>query len=129
MDKLFTNTTNAFIRLTFTDTRDDLITTPGHRFLTETGDYMEIGHMLRLGGGNVRVVEQDGTVITATGEVLEYTAETADMFPVRATKTIALEGNAVLKQDVQEGDAPVALNVDLTNAAVLRDVGGLAMAA
>ena len=48
------------------------ITTPGHRFLTETGDYMEIGHMLRLGGGNVRLVEQDGTVITATGEVREH---------------------------------------------------------
>jgi len=103
VDKLFTNTTTAFIRLTFTDSRDDLITTPGHRFLTETGDYMEIGHMLRLGGGTVRVVEQDGTVITATGEVLEYSAETADMLPVTATKTIAFEGNAVLKQDVQEG--------------------------
>ena len=155
VDKLFTNTTNAFIRLNFTDGRDNLIATPGHRFLTETGDYMEIGHMLRLGGGSVRVVEQDGTVITATGEVLEYTAETADMFPVTATKTIAFEGNAVLKQDVQEGwttynfevrehhnyvangirvhndsilsllaegDTLVALNDNLTDAAVLRDV-------
>ena len=57
-------------------------TNPGHRFMTETGDYMEIGHMLRLGGGNVPLVEQDGTVITATGEVLEYSAQTADMFPL-----------------------------------------------
>ncbi|HID07824.1 MAG TPA: hypothetical protein EYP10_11845, partial [Armatimonadetes bacterium] len=32
-----------------------------------------------------------------------YSAETADKFPVTASKTIAFEGNAVLKQDVQEG--------------------------
>jgi len=80
VDKLFTNTTTAFIRLTFPDGRDELITTPGHRFLTETGDYMEIGHMVRLGGG----------------AVLAYSAQIADMFPVTANKTMAFEGNAVL---------------------------------
>jgi len=155
--KLFTNTTSEFIRLSFADNRDDLVATPGHRFLTETGDYMEIGHMLRLGGGTVRVVDVDGSIIQAAGEVIAYSAETAHMFEQSATKTIAFEGNTVLKEDVEqgwttynfevaehhnyvaggvrvhndsilstldEGDTLVALNDDLTDAAVLRDVNG-----
>jgi len=101
--KLFTNTTSEFIRLTFSDDRDDLVATPGHRFLTETGDYMEIGHMLRLGGGTVRVVDVDGSIIEAAGEVIAYSAETAHMFEQSATKTIAFEGNTVLKEDVEQG--------------------------
>ncbi|SEL55376.1 intein N-terminal splicing region [Roseovarius azorensis] len=64
--KLFRNTTSEFIRLTFGD-REDLIATPGHRFLTETGDYMKIGHMLRLGGGAARVVDSSGATIEARG--------------------------------------------------------------
>lgn len=157
VDKLFTNTTSDFIRLSFADGRDDLVATPGHRFLTETGDYMEIGQMLRLGGGVVRVVDLDGSIVEAAGEVIAYSAETAHLFAQSATKTIAFEGNAVLKQDVtegwttynfevrahhnyvangirvhndsilstlQEGDTLVALNGDLTDAAVLRDVNG-----
>ncbi|MCF6446093.1 Hint domain-containing protein [Nereida sp. MMG025] len=58
VDKLFTNTTSEFIRLTFDDGRDDLVATPGHRFLTETGDYMEIGHMFPLCGGKVQFVSE-----------------------------------------------------------------------
>ncbi|MCF2869851.1 hypothetical protein L0664_02110 [Octadecabacter sp. G9-8] len=154
---LFTNTTAEFIRLSFSDGRDDLVVTPGHRFLTQTGDYMEIGHMLRLGGGAVRVLDLDGTVVDATGEALAYSAETAHLFEQSATKTIAFDGTAVRKHDVetgwttynfevsthhnyvaggvrvhndsilnavQDGDALVSLNADLTNAAVLRDVDG-----
>lgn len=89
VDKLFTNTTSDFIRLSFADGRDDLVATPGHRFLTETGDYMEIGQMLRLGGGVVRVVDLDGSIVEAAGEVIAYSAETAHMFAQSATKTIA----------------------------------------
>ncbi len=67
--KLFRNTTSEFIRLSFDD-REDLVATPGHRFLTETGDYMEIGHMLRLGGGTARVMDISGAMSTDTGEPL-----------------------------------------------------------
>ncbi len=67
--KLFRNTTSEFIRLSFDD-REDLVATPGHRFLTETGDYLEIGHMLRLGGGTARVVGSSGAMSTDTGEPL-----------------------------------------------------------
>lgn len=103
VDKLFNNTTPEFFRLSFTDGRDPLVTTPGHRFLTETGDYMEIGHMLRLGGGTARVVNLDGSVVEATGELIVYSAETAHMFPEAQTKTIAMQGNTVLKEQVEAG--------------------------
>ena len=113
------------------------------------------------------------TLDNNTGEILDlipqcFTAQTPiamydgttkpiEAFAQTATKTIAFEGNAVLKQDVaegwttynfevrahhnyvangirvhndsilsalQEGDTLVALNGDLTDAAVLRDVNG-----
>ena len=158
VDKLFTNTTQEFITLDFSDGRDALTTTPGHRFLTETGDYLEIGHMLRLGGGTARLVDVDGSIVEATGEVITYSAETAHLFEETQTKTIAMTGNTVLKEKVeagwqtynfevrehhnyvaggirvhndsilsalQAGDQLVALNDDLTDAAVLRDVDGV----
>ena len=103
VDKLFTNTISEFYRLTFTDGRDDLIATAGHRFLTETGDYLEIGHMLRLGGGATRVVDVDGSIVEATGELIAYSAKTAHMFDQAQTKTIAFEGNTVFKEQVEAG--------------------------
>ena len=57
VDKLFRNTTQEFVQLTFDNLHDTLVATPGHRFLTGTGGFMEIGHMLRLGGENVRLVD------------------------------------------------------------------------
>ena len=109
--KLFRNTTSEFVRLSFED-RDDLVATPGHRFLTETGDYMGIGHMLRLGGGTVRLVEADGGVVEAHGELLTYSADTAHLFPEATTKSIACQGNAVLKQDVEKGWATYNFEVE-----------------
>ncbi|GAW35556.1 bifunctional hemolysin/adenylate cyclase precursor [Roseovarius sp. A-2] len=100
--KLFRNTTSDFIRLTFED-RNNLVATPGHRFLTETGDYVEIGHMLRLGGGRVRLVDASGEIVEAKGEVIAYSAATAHLFPESATKSVAFEGNAVLKEDAAQG--------------------------
>ncbi|MGH1578853.1 MAG: hypothetical protein ACRBCU_16650, partial [Planktotalea sp.] len=103
VDKLFTNTTQEFVRLTFADGREDLVSTPGHRFLTETGDYMEIGHMLRLGGGTVRLTDTDGSIVTAAGEVITHSAKTAHLFEQSATKTIAFHGNTVLKEEAAQG--------------------------
>lgn len=157
VDKLFRNTTQEFVRLSFDDGRDDLVATPGHRFLAETGDFMEIGHMLRLGGGSVRLVETDGTVVTARAELLTYCADTADLFEQAEAKATIFEGNLAVKQDAQagwatynfevrehhtyiaggirvhndsvlsflnEGDTVLALNDNLTDMAVIRDVDG-----
>lgn len=157
VDKLFTNTAQEFVRLLFEDGREDLVATPGHRFLTETGDYMEIGHMLRLSGCNVRLIDTDGSIVDAKGEVITFCGETADIFEQASAKTIAFQGNTVFKEPVdagwrtynfevrehhnyvaggirvhnesilaklEAGDQMVALNADLTDAAVLRDVNG-----
>ncbi len=103
IDKLFSNTTQEFIRLAFADGRDDLIATPGHRFLTESGDYREIGHMAKLGGGAVRLVDQSGEIIEACAEHLVYAAETAHLFAASASKSVAFTGNAALQEQVEEG--------------------------
>lgn len=157
VDKLFTNTTSEFAVLSFADGRDDLISTLGHRYQTETGDYMEIGQMLRLGGGTARLVDVTGMSVEATGEIIAHSAETADMFAQAQSRSIAIAGNTALKEEteagwqtynfevrahhnyvadgirvhndsilstLQEGDQLVALNDDLTDAAVLRDVDG-----
>ncbi len=65
-------------------------------------------HMLRLGGGTVRLTDTDGSIVEAKGEVIAYSAETAHMFEQSAIKTIAFQGSAVLKEDVErcwEGSA------------------------
>ena len=157
VDKLFRNTTQEWINLSFDDGRDDLVATPGHRFLTETGDFMEIGHMVRLGGGSVRLVEKDGSIVEAKGELISYSAETAHMFEEAQSRATIFDGNLAVKHDaeagwatynfevrdthtyiandirvhndsilsfLQEGDTVYALNDDLTDLAVARDVNG-----
>jgi len=157
VDRLFTNTTSEFVRLTFADGQEPLTTTPGHRFLAETGDYMEIEHLLRLGGGVARLTQADGTILEARGEMIAFSAETAALFAQAQARTMAKGGN-LLEQDqtapgwqiynfevrthhnyvaggirvhndsilanLEDGDRLVALNDDLTDAGVLRDVNG-----
>ena len=96
------SSTQEFVCLSF-ENRDDLVTTPGHRFLTETGDYMEIGNMLRLGGGRVQLVDQSGAIIEATGELLTYSAETAHLFPESQVKSIISGGDTLVKHEVVAG--------------------------
>lgn len=103
VDKLYTNTTDAFIRLSFDDERNDLIATPGHHFLTETGDFLEIGHMAHLGGGTVRIIDTDGSTVTAKAERITYCAETAEMFEEAEDQTIISAGNTILKEECPPG--------------------------
>lgn len=84
----FTNTTSDFVILQFEDGRDDLVATPGHRFLSETGDYMELGHMMRLGGGQLRLVDIDGSLITARAQHVVYSADTMDLFETAAERSV-----------------------------------------
>ncbi len=94
VDKLFTNTTRQLVEVTFESARAPLVTTPGHSFMTETGLYVEIGQLLKLGGGTVRLVDTDGNVVTASAEVIEYSAETAAMFEQSEVSARAANGNA-----------------------------------
>ncbi|SDQ14427.1 calcium-binding protein [Pseudovibrio sp. Tun.PSC04-5.I4] len=77
---LFRNTTQEWLQLSFEDGRAPLHVTPGHRFLSETGDYLEIGQMSRLGGGTVRIVNEQGAVVTAQTKNILYSSETAHLF-------------------------------------------------
>ena len=98
VDKLFRNTTQEWINLSFADGRDDLVATPGHHFLTETGDFMEIGHMVRLGGGSVRLVEKDGSIIEAKADLITYSTETAHLFEEAQSRATIYGGNLAVKQ-------------------------------
>ncbi|WP_244275158.1 calcium-binding protein [Pseudovibrio sp. Ad13] len=76
---LFRNTTQEWLQLSFEDERAPLMVTPGHRFLTETGDYLEIGQMARLGGGSARIVQEDGSIVSAQAESVVYSSATAHL--------------------------------------------------
>lgn len=78
--RLFKNTTQEWLKLDFEDNRAPITVTPGHRFMTETGDYLEIEHIVRLGNGQVRLVDKFGDVITATAQLIVYNAETAELY-------------------------------------------------
>ena len=122
VDKLFRNTTQEWINLSFNDGRDDLVATPGHRFLTETGDFMEIGHMVRLGGGNVRLVEKDGSIVEARGELISYSAETAHMFEEAQSRATIFDGNLAVKHDAEAGWATYNFEVRETHTYIANDI-------
>ena len=113
--RTYTNTTPEFIRLSFDDGRDDLVATPGHAFLTETGDYLEIGNLARLGGGTVRLVDIDGMIITAKAERLVYSSDTAHLFATSVNCSMTIAGNLAFKEDVTEGWATHNFEVRTTH--------------
>ncbi|MEJ8562313.1 Hint domain-containing protein [Yoonia sp. GPGPB17] len=101
--RLYENVTQELIRLKFTDGRGDLVTTPGHAFLDETGSFTKIGDLVRLGGGKARIIDQSGDVIAAQAEWLHYSAETADMFEQASVKSMTVGGNLAYEEEVQTG--------------------------
>ena len=101
--RLYTSVTQEFIRLDFEDGRAPLHVTPGHVFLDETGGFSKIGNLVRLGGGNARIVDETGRIITAKATSLRFSAETADMFERSSVRTMTINGNVAFKEEVQEG--------------------------
>ncbi|WP_195822607.1 calcium-binding protein [Roseobacter sp. MH60115] len=99
--RLFRNLTTEWVRLDFVDRRETIHVTPGHRFLTETGDYMEIGHMLRLGGGVARVVMSDGSLQTVRGCAIEFGKETAGLFETVGLQKAAGTPDLLIRQGWQ----------------------------
>lgn len=124
VDKLFRNTTQEFVALSFNDGRDDLVATPGHRFLTETGGFMEIEQMLRLSGGTnvVRLVEKDGSIVTARGEVLVYSEETAHLFEPAQAKATIFDGNLAVKHEAESGWATYNFEVREHHTYIANDI-------
>lgn len=72
--RLFRNETQEFVRLDFIDGRV-LHATPGHRFLTTTGSYEEIGRLMRLSGGRVQLIGWDGEIIATKAELVRLNGE------------------------------------------------------
>ena len=120
--RLFRNVTTEWMRLNFDDGQAPMHVTPGHRFLTETGHYLEIGHMVRLGGGTARVIVENGSVREVRGELIRYAEETARQFDeasarsaVGDTASFTTEGWQTFNFEVQQHHNYVAEGVRVHN--------------
>lgn len=78
--RTFQNIAPRLVRLTDDLGRVVLHVTPGHKFFTQTGDYLEIGDMLRLGRGSVTVVSDYGDFIRLDGELINFDSEERVLF-------------------------------------------------
>lgn len=77
--RLYRNTTTEWIRLRWFDGEErTLITTPGHHFLDQFGQFPTIEEMVR--NGRTTVVLASGALAEVTAERITYSAETAHMF-------------------------------------------------
>ena len=103
--RVFHNETTEWIELTFLNVNlGSLVTTPGHRFLDEHGNYNPIGKMLDLGSGYTRVISEKGDLLEARGKRIVHSTETADMFEQAHTVSMPVShGNLAIKQEPLEG--------------------------
>ncbi|QQM33128.1 hypothetical protein JET14_22010 (plasmid) [Martelella lutilitoris] len=93
--RLYRNTTTEWLKLSWMENGEprELVVTPGHRFLTETGAFEKIGDMLE--NGRARIVLASGVVVEATAEKIVYSQETAGLFERARTYGVS-SGNAAL---------------------------------
>lgn len=91
--RIYRNTTTEWLRLTWVEggERRELVTTPGHHFLDEFGQFPTIAEMTRT--GRATVVLASGELAEVTAERIVYSAETAHLFE-RAVAQGAVAGNA-----------------------------------
>ncbi|WP_420860641.1 AHH domain-containing protein [Algirhabdus cladophorae] len=102
VDKLFSNVTDALIRLEMAG-GESLIVTPGHRFMTASGDYLELEKILRLHGDSAVLVNAQGDLVSATAERLEFTTQTAHLFETAERGAIVVDGNTLTKPATELG--------------------------
>ncbi|TYC53802.1 DUF4214 domain-containing protein, partial [Rhodobacterales bacterium] len=78
--RTFQNITDIWIRLAWSENGEQktLVTTPGHQFLTQDGQFREIERLLE--GGEGKIVLADGTEATVASERIAYNAESAHLF-------------------------------------------------
>lgn len=90
--RLYRNTTTEWIKLTWLGDGEpkELITTPGHHFLNDLGQFPTLADMLR--DGQTTVVLADGSLTEVTATRICYAADTAHLFD-RAL-SFAATGNA-----------------------------------
>ncbi len=90
--RLFENATRSWIKLD-----SGLTATPGHHFLAEDGGFKLLEDLVAQQG---HIVLANGSTITARGEHVEFSAQTADQFEVVKSLVPAFAGSAALKLDV-----------------------------
>ncbi|MEC3863467.1 hypothetical protein VK792_19485, partial [Mesobacterium sp. TK19101] len=93
--QLLHNVTTEFFRLS-----NGTVVTPGHRFLRPDGSFTEIKDILADDG---RIVLEDGSTTTVTGELITYSSETAHLFEEAEKTVYASEGGAALAPQVVRG--------------------------
>ncbi|WP_299868021.1 hypothetical protein [uncultured Hoeflea sp.] len=94
--RLYRNTTTEWIRLTWIENGEaqELVTTPGHHFLDQFGEFPPIEAMIAQ--GRATVVLASGELTEVTAERIVYSSETADMFE-QAQAVGVTAGNAAIK--------------------------------
>ncbi|WP_208979658.1 DUF4214 domain-containing protein, partial [Pseudovibrio axinellae] len=95
--QLFLNATSEFLKLTWEENGEtkEVITTPGHHFLREGGQFGPISESVEE--GIVRVVLKSGDVVTCQVEAIVYSAETAKLFDQAKSHGMAHSGALALE--------------------------------
>ncbi|WP_208860676.1 DUF4214 domain-containing protein, partial [Pseudovibrio ascidiaceicola] len=95
--QLFLNTTSEFLKLTWEENGEtkEVITTPGHHFLREGGQFGPISESVE--DGAVRVVLKSGNVATCQVEAIVYSAKTAKLFDQAKSHEMAHSGALALE--------------------------------
>lgn len=89
--RLYRNTTTEWIRLRWFDGKErEFITTPGHHFLDQFGQFPTIAEMVR--NARTTVVLASGALAEVTAERITYSAQTAHIFE-RATSRHVFAGD------------------------------------
>ncbi|MEJ8476858.1 DUF4214 domain-containing protein [Roseibium algae] len=101
--RTFTNITEEWLRLSWVEDGEDkeLVTTPGHEFLTAHGGFRQIEKL--VAGGTGTIVLADGSEAKVASERLIYSAETADMFEQAEGYVLPQNGNLALKPEFKKG--------------------------
>ena len=101
--RTFTNITEEWLRLTWVENgaENELVTTPGHEFLTAQGGFKKIEKL--LAGGTGSLVLADGSAVEVRSERLIYSAETADMFEQAEGWVYPENGNLALAPVYKKG--------------------------
>ncbi|WP_107677955.1 Hint domain-containing protein [Agrobacterium sp. LAD9] len=95
--KVFSNTTSEFVRLSWIaeGKQRDLVATPGHHFLAVSGDFPELGNMIK--GGRAALLSRAGEILEVLAETITYCAETAHYFERAEAVNISSGSSALVK--------------------------------
>ena len=93
--RIFQNITDTWITLS-----NGLTVTPGHHFLDAFGKFRTIEDILRT---DSQIVLADGTITTVTGEYIDYSEATAQLYEQAEGYVSATVGNLGAGAGLQEG--------------------------